>query len=169
VTRTGVLAVSLVVGAVALGCGDPDGPPAQALASAAAIATASLTPAPLAALGARQPLAATLTDDASLERVVTTLRGDPDPDRRRRAIDAYARHVASTGASDEPLIEAVATDLDPLVRRWAALALASAPTPDLRRRMRLLAASERDPVVRSILERADVEHAGRTGHLGGSR
>jgi hypothetical protein len=163
----GAITLTLAAGGLALGCGDPVGPPARAYAPVAPLETATaVTPTP-----AVEPPRATqpVLDDEPLERLVTSLRGDPDPDQRRRAIDAYARRVVTDAASVEPLIEAVATDLDPLVRRWAALALANAATPDVRPRLRLLAASERDPVVRSILERPEVERAARPAHPGGLR
>lgn len=167
--HVGASGVVLVLGAVALGCGDPDGPPARSVASAAPVVTATPTPEHVEPLAAPRPLVVNGVDDVSIGQLVTALRGDPDPDERRRAIDAYARRVTTDCESSEPLLEAVATDLDPLVRRWAALALASAATPDLRPRLRALAASERDPVVRSILERAHVEHEARSAHPGGRR
>lgn len=159
----GAITVALV-GGLALGCGDPGGPPPRAYAPVAPLATATVVEAP-----APRPVIVEATDDVPLERLVAALRGDPDPDQRRHAIDAYSRRVSTDAASLEPLFEAVAADLDPLVRRWAALALANAATPDVRPRLRILAASERDPVVRAILERPEVERVARSAHPGGLR
>lgn len=82
-----------------------------------------------------------------------TLRADPDADARRHAADVYVQRLGQ-GASPEPLLEACATDLDPLVRRWAALGLAASPAPGLAPRLRALEGSEPDATVRSILGRA---------------
>lgn len=167
--RVGAISFTFAAGGLTLGCGDPVGPPERAYAPVAPLATASAVTATPAVEPLPPPQPQLVIDDVPLERLVTALRGDPDPDLRRRAIDAYSRRVVTDAASVEPLIEAVATDLDPLVRRWAALALANAATPDVRPRLRILAASERDPVVRSILERPEVERAARPAHPGGPR
>lgn len=140
----------VILGAVVAGCGDPDGPPAArraagvAATDSAVVARATPPPAPDAD-----------GDDlarAPLERLVIALRADPSPEVRRKAIDHYMGRVGE-GASAEPLLEACASDFDPLVRRWAALALAAAPGPDLAARLGALAVSEPDPAVRAILER----------------
>ena len=159
--------VALLVAITAAGCGDPNGPPRRAGATAPAAAsdggapeqaraslsgsTAVTAAGPEPGREPARPFAELAT--APLERVVMTLRADPDATARRHAADVYVQRLAQ-GASPEPLLEACAADLDPVVRRWAALGLAAAPAPALAPRLAALAASEPDPTVRSILARA---------------
>ncbi|MCO5172200.1 MAG: HEAT repeat domain-containing protein [Planctomycetes bacterium] len=162
----GVMAAALL-GAAAAGCGDPDGPPAGRRPAPAAAADV----APLATQTPTIPPAVAEGDDlerARDERLVIALRADPSSDVRRRAIDVYLRRVGQ-GASPEPLLEACACDRDPLVRRWAALALAASPDPALAARLGALAVSEPDPAVRAILERGARVAAQGQGHQGVSR
>ncbi len=153
----------LVLGAVVAGCGDPNGPPVRGRGVARATVVepaAEVAPSSTTALVAATSVAVDAPArpferlrTASLEEVVMTLRADPDADARRHAADVYVQRLGQ-GVSPEPLLEACATDLDPLVRRWAALGLAASPAPDLAPRLRALEGSEPDATVRSILGRA---------------
>lgn len=158
-----------MIAAGAEGCGDPQDPRLRGVAAVGTHIEVARDPAshrPLLevappALAAPQAGPAPTTvaaqpdelRDAPTDRVVTALRAHPDPDVRRRAVDVYVERVLK-GESSEPLFEACAADPDPLVRRWAALALTTTPSEELRPRLALLAASEPDKAVRSILERA---------------
>ena len=81
--------------------------------------------------------------------LLATLHADPISAQRRRAIDRYA-------PSDDvaPLLMAASSDNDPIVRRWAALALERKATHDMSPALRQAAAAEPNPVVRQVLERA---------------
>lgn len=160
-------AVVLLAGALAAGCGDPAGPPGRgagpgpstaspregASVEVGAGASGEATVDAAASAPPRAPRPYEELKAAPLDQVVMTLRADPDAAARRHAADVYVQRLAE-GASPEPLLEACATDLDPLVRRWAALGLAAAPSPALAPRLAALAATEPDPTVRSILARA---------------
>lgn len=161
---------ALVMSAAVAGCGDPDGPARRGLSATPGAAPATPADDPLAAPApapaqqrseaAPRPYEELRT--APIEVVVMTLRASPDSTARRHAADVYATRVTQ-GASPEPLLEACAADLDPVVRRWAALGLAAAAPPEMAPRLSALAASEPDATVRSILERAARESEAKRG------
>jgi hypothetical protein len=171
VTRHAVLALLLFTpGALLAGCGQgprAKGPtittveaPAPARSSVAApvrVAPVHATPvhATHASTTARDASAPALAHDdegASLRR---TLQTAPDPAARRAALDQWTR----ADRDHQPVIDALFTDPDPLVRRWAALALerraggadADRVGPAVAQALR----AERDPAVRSILSRVE--------------
>jgi hypothetical protein len=123
-------------------CGPPRGPQAASAPAAAAVTSA----APVASA----PAKVTPGGNADEQRALAAVTADPDPARRRAAIDDYAN--GARGA--DPLLQSLASDRDPLVRRWAALALERRATRDLSPALRQALAAERDPAVENILTRA---------------
>jgi len=77
------------------------------------------------------------------------------PADRRAAIDRYrAAPGDDPVAAAEPLLRSVGSDPDPVVRRWAALALERRAEPALAPALEQAWASEPDGVVKEILARA---------------
>ena len=91
-------------------------------------------------------------EGAALRR---TLQADPDPAARRAALDQWTR----TTRDQQPVLDVLFTDSDPLVRRWAALALERSASAEAAARVGPAIAqalrAERDPAVRSILSRVE--------------
>lgn len=167
-SRHAVLALLLFApGALLAGCGQgprAKGPttttietPARA-STAAAVRVAPVqapptraTPAPTTAQHASAPAPAHDDEGASLRR---TLKTDPAPAARRAALDQWTR----ADRDHQPVIDALFTDPDPLVRRWAALALERRASADVDRVGPAVAQAlraERDLAVRSILSRIE--------------
>jgi hypothetical protein len=138
-------------------CGSPGAPgEPQALVSAnatgqVAAATTHRVAAPQVArvLIAPQPTAHAPRDQTqrSLRAVVAS---DPSPAKRRAAID----RLRSDAAGTDELLRSLNSDDDPVVRRWAALALERRAEPALAPALQQAAISESDPKVQHILERA---------------
>lgn len=164
-TRHAVLALLLFApGALLAGCGQgpragrPTGSTIEAPARASTAAAVRATPArdtvataPL--IARREPSLAPSHDDegTSLRR---TLKTDPDPSARRAALDQWTR----ADRDHQPVVDALFNDPDPLVRRWAALALERGASADADRVGPAVAQAlraERDPAVRSILSRVE--------------
>ncbi|MCO5166724.1 MAG: HEAT repeat domain-containing protein [Planctomycetes bacterium] len=134
-------ALSILLAAALAGCSQEEPGPRALRASAAAARAVS-------DVGAAQAG----PDERDQARVV--LRGHPDPRARRAAIDQL------TAAADVgPLVEVLLTDEDPLVRRWAALALERAVQADGRAWVRPALAqalcAEPDRAVRAVLGRLE--------------
>jgi hypothetical protein len=116
-----------------VGCGQPARP---------ARARATVAPAVIDARVA-------IVDDATLE-LRRTLDAGASPDARRAALDRWTDDGAR--GTDE-LVRTLFTDRDPIVRRWAALAIERVARPELAATLRQAEAAERDAAVRSILAR----------------
>lgn len=86
----------------------------------------------------------------SQSELYAVVTADPDPAARRAAIDGLGDDLS---ASSE-LLRALGADEEPVVRRWAALALERRANPALASALRQAAISETDLAVRHILERA---------------
>lgn len=114
--------------------------PAQAPASPARSARAGI-----------EPLSsADLQREARSRELLDTIRTHPDPAVRRAAIDRWTDEPRPLA----PLIEVVFADKDPLVRRWAALAIGRKATRAEQPALLQASRSEPDPAVRRILEQA---------------
>lgn len=133
---TWLLTASLVA------CGPPQG-------SRAASLTAT-TAAPVESRVRTTEVAVAGNADTNTERALAAVSGDPNPAQRRAAID----QVANGSSETEPLLRSLASDHDPLVRRWAALALERRARRDHGPALRQALASERDPAIENILQRA---------------
>lgn len=98
-----------------------------------------------------EPLSsADLEQEARSRELLDTIRTHADPAVRRAAIDRWTDEPRPLA----PLIEVVFADKDPLVRRWAALAIGRKATRAEQPALRQASRSEPDPAVRRILEQA---------------
>ncbi len=105
---------------------------------------------PQAATVAPPPRASKAAPTLDARDVTQTLRAGVQPATRRKAIDDYAR-----GEGDSrPLLEALYADPDPIVRRWAALALARRADPGLASALQQAACSEPEAAIQRILTEA---------------
>jgi len=105
-----------------------------------------------AARGADTPERA---EEDESQALVAQIEGAERSEERRAAIDRYAEGPADSSAEgDEPLLRSLNTDPDPVVRRWAALALERRASPALASALRQAHAAEPDRAVRAILARA---------------
>ncbi|MGE0712268.1 MAG: HEAT repeat domain-containing protein [Planctomycetota bacterium] len=127
-------------------CGPPRGPQAAAASVPLAPATvaAAVIAAPSEPSAPSEPPAPAARDASALR---STIEGGGVADERRAAID-------QAGDDAAPLLRALGSDPDPIVRRWAALALERIARPALSASLAQVASGERDPAVRHILERA---------------
>jgi HEAT repeat protein len=89
-------------------------------------------------------------DLAARRELERRIAADPDPSSRREAIDSYA----TPSAEADPLLDSVFGEPDPLVRRWAAMALAREARPQQIPALRQAIPAERDPAVKRILQQA---------------
>lgn len=108
------------------------------------LAPASLATRPTTSQGAAR---SEVPQDEASRALLETIRGDQDPARRRAAIDRWTEGARPL----EPLMDAVFADKDPLVRRWAALAIERRARPEHAPALLQASRSEPDPAVRRIL------------------